>query len=325
MNTKVPHIRIYLNLTITTLLAVGLIACGGDGGGSPAAPNAPVAPATPVAITSTNAPIVASAVVSGSTTFAGTSVPSTSPLVSPAASPMLGRFNANATKQAQNILSNPQFGPTFVRTTPCLVSGSETLDVADDGSSITVTYNNCSDTVGEVFNGTIALTNITRTPTVFSATSRIDLSVAVTGRPTVRYVGTYNFSTTNTSTGSTTTITGSSFSIIIGSNVTTLSNFSFAETYTTASDLYSITSNYTLASTVLGGSVTVTTVSPIQQYGYRIYPFAGQFVVTGANNTKIRVTILGDETNIGNDVRIEIDANGDNTYEITILRDWSDL
>lgn len=328
MNKNVSNIRICVNFAISTLLTMGLVACGGgDGGGGSTAPTTPAAPTTPVAITTINAPTVASAAVSSSATIstAGGSLAGPVQTLGTVAPYMLGRINADATKQAQKFLSKPQFGAAFVDTTSCLISGTETFNAADDGTSLSITYNNCSDTAGEVVNGTLSLTNIISTATNLSATSSIDLSVADAGFPTVRLVGTYYFTTTSTSTGSTTTLAGTSFSIIDGSNVTTLANFSFTEIYTTVTDLYSTTSNYTLASTELGGSVTVMTELPIQQYGYRLYPFAGQFVVTGSNNTKIRVTIFGDETLIGNDVQIEIDANGDDFYEATILRDWSAL
>lgn len=310
-------------LAISTLLSIGLAACGG---GSSETSGPPPTSTSTVAINVTNAPTVASTAIQNPANVMGNSGLSGSPRAVNTLSPrLLGRFTLVAKSQTLRFLSTPRITPALVETTNCLISGSKTIDVATDGTSIAIFFNNCSDTTGEVVNGTMSLTNIVMSAARFSATSSVDLTVATTGNPTVRLAGSYTFATTDTSTESTATMTGSSYAITVGSNVTTLTNFSFTERYTAATDLYSSTANFTLASTELGGSVTVTTIDPIQQYGSRLYPFAGQFVVAGANNSKIRTTILGDETHTGDDVQIELDENGDGAYETMILRDWSAL
>lgn len=328
MNGSVFNFQTCAKFTLSILLSIGLVACGGGGGGggSSGTSSTPAAPTTPLAINATNAPTVASTTINSPANIITSSGFSTSPLgMNTAAARILSSYSLDAKQQILKSPSNPQFSPALVETTNCLSGGSKTIDTDLAGTSIAITFNNCSDTPGDVLNGTMLLTNVVWSATSFSASSSIDLVIASTGNPTARFVGTYNFATTDTTTESSVVMTSTSYSIIIGSNVTTISNFSFTESYTIATDLYSSTSNYTLASTELGGSVTVTTIDPMQQRGIRLYPFAGQFIVTGANNSKIRVTILGDETHAGDDVQIDLDENGDNTYERTILRDWSAL
>ena len=83
----------------------------------------------------------------------------------------------------------------------------------------------------------------------------------------------------------------------------------------------STTVNGKLISATLGSqSVTVATVTPFIQLGHEPYPASGQFVATGANGSKVRVTAQNAAR-----VLVELDADGNNVYEASVSRLWSEL
>jgi hypothetical protein len=304
--------------------STALVACGGGGGGGS---GASTPPSTPIGITAANAESVGTAALIGALGLSSSSAlvavdTSTGATVPPRT---ISRISAGAAMHARAYLGSPQSLTGVVQTFPCGISGDFTVNAADDGTSLTITFNACSDFAGEVVNGSVSMTGITGTATAFSATFSINLTYSVTGFPDANIAGSYSISFTYSGFDWTSTVSGSSFSITEGSSSTTLSSFTFSDSYVNTSQIYSTSGNYTIASTDIGGSVTVQTNTPIQQYAYRIRPFAGQITVTGTGNSRVRVTILGDETNAGNDVRFEIDENGDSAYETTIERDWSAL
>lgn len=303
-----------------------LVACGGGGGGGSGS-GAPTPPSIPIGITAANAESVGTTALMGALGLSesGTLVGVDTSIDTSVPPRTISRISAGAAKHARAFLGSPQSLAGVVQTIPCGVSGDVTVNAADDGTSITITFNACSDFAGEMINGSVSMTGITGTATAFSGTFSSNLTISVTGFSDFSLVGSYSISFTYSGFDWTSTVSGSSFSITVGSSSATLSSFIFSDSYDNATQIYSTSGNYTIASTDIGGSVTVQTNTPIQQYAYRVRPFAGQITVTGTGNSRMHVTILGDETNAGNDVRFEIDENGDSAYETTIERDWSAL
>lgn len=70
----------------------------------------------------------------------------------------------------------------------------------------------------------------------------------------------------------------------------------------------------------IGGRIIVATVQPVTQLGTDAYPSSGQLTVTGAAGTWLRVTALS-----ATQVQLELDANGDGTYEGSGVFTWSTL
>jgi hypothetical protein len=66
--------------------------------------------------------------------------------------------------------------------------------------------------------------------------------------------------------------------------------------------------------------VVVATLLPLRQLGTDTYPSSGQVVVTGASGTHLRVTALS-----GTSVQLELDANGDGTYERSGVFAWDTI
>jgi len=59
--------------------------------------------------------------------------------------------------------------------------------------------------------------------------------------------------------------------------------------------------------------------TPMDFAGSAMVPTAGQLVVTGANNTRLRLTVV----NGGTDFTLDVDSNGDGTYESTQTLNWN--
>jgi hypothetical protein len=67
-------------------------------------------------------------------------------------------------------------------------------------------------------------------------------------------------------------------------------------------------------------SVTLSTVSPFVALPDDAYPSSGQMLATGLAGSKVSLTALNATT-----VLLELDANGDGTYESSVSRAWSSL
>jgi len=62
---------------------------------------------------------------------------------------------------------------------------------------------------------------------------------------------------------------------------------------------------------------------PLSPYG--ALPQSGSAEYTGANNSRLRITVLTASSNPGPHVKIEADANGDGQYEFSLSESWSGL
>ena len=82
----------------------------------------------------------------------------------------------------------------------------------------------------------------------------------------------------------------------------------------------SVSLSGTMSAQSLGGSITISTPQALVQLSTDNYPSAGQVIVTGATGSAVRATVL-DNTQ----VRVELDANGDGTYESTATVAWTTL
>lgn len=110
--------------------------------------------------------------------------------------------------------------------------------------------------------------------------------------------------------------------------LTLSAGFSIRETHdaaavapgTNVAGLSSMQANGSITSTRLNGTLSIATVTPVQTWDANLYPHAGQVIVTGANGSRLRITAI-DAVN----VRLELDANGDGTYETVTVRRWSEI
>jgi hypothetical protein len=225
---------------------------------------------------------------------------------------------------------------------PCVVSGSATLTLDDRDNSgaasvgdvLTAVFNACSDVANETMNGTLAVTlnAITVSPSVsFAADATMTaLTITLPGHE-ARYDGGFAMSYAEPS------ATRASTRLVVGNQlVVQATTVNYSDTFTLRAGhtidstydaaalppggnqpgLTTTTANGTVASASAGGYVAVTTLAPLLQYDVDSFPRSGHLDVVGRNGS-LQLTVLP-----AGQVRVDLDANGDGTFDQTKTVDW---
>jgi len=212
---------------------------------------------------------------------------------------------------------------------PACASGSAT--VTDNGpGSVIETFSACSPEADLSLSGTITISDMIVDPGVsFSASITIDLLLKQTRFPDMTFTASNVavVETINVDVGTFTlsgkTQSGQDIFITTGTATERLSNFTLMATFNGATETDDVTFNY--ASTRIGGSVNVSTVTPCVTDATRNFPNTGALSFAGAGGSRIQVTINGDETLATPQLKIELDADGDGAFETSLDRNWANL
>ena len=335
---------------LRTLVFAGsfvLAACGG-GGGSPGTGSGGVGSGPQsVPITESNAkPVAANALDSTQNTSAtsGASIPVGVQVDAASGVPEM-QLMAEAARRAAQSFSAARLpaGIAISETDACSLGGTMTItgNVASPngigaGDTLSISMSNCSESIGGatfVMNGQMAFTVASGTigdTLPFHVVLNVTLTNLSSQSAGVTSVASGDVRldwTANSATSQTLTSTGTSLSSRRTVSGTTRTNTML--NYTQALTISGSTFSGTLAATIetdstrLGNSTvkyTVTTPTPVVWTATSRLATAGVIKVVGANNSQLVATISANGA-----VAIQVDANGDNTFETTVTTTTSEL
>jgi len=332
--------------------ALGLAGCGGGGGSGV---STPAAAAPTVTITATNQGTVTRAMVDGGQAF-GQAQPFAAPGGAAAQSigsaPLAlhtgvlqsviqrGLVAAFASRHSAGIASAMRPTATGATTDPCSLSGSitTTLNDADNGQSLsggdilTLTFNQCAESSDDAVNGVLTFTigSVTSGPggnVQFSGSLAFVQLSATNGTHLANIQGSVGVAATITSTSSQLALTVGASALTVTSSAPGYDTIVYEpgmQLIVTTTDgaltQSDVTLNGAFTASSIGGRVLVATVVPLRQLGSDADPSSGQVVVTGASGTQLRVTALS-----ATSVQLELDANGDGTYERSGVFAWDTI
>lgn len=334
--------RIALAASLAAALSTGLSACGGGGGDSGGGGVAPPL-STPLTLTPANY-----------TTAAQESLASAF-FVGQAGSLAIGAQASQGTAIAQRAIDTVlRLAPRLTARPPVAtgVTVSETLDCSnggnlratvddvnnngdlDAGESFVIVANACvegSDTLNGRLTANIVALGGSLETNVFNLTAAMTLDQfnvasaagSTTGNGQLRVA--IN-STTARSMDTTVTVTDISSTRRFGgvTSTSTLTNATVQLNIRPVGSTGFSTSTRvdgTFASTALESkSLSLATVTPFVQASTADYPSSGQATLSGASGSKVRVTAQNSST-----VLIELDGDGNGTYETSTIRTWESL
>lgn len=202
------------------------------------------------------------------------------------------------------------------------------------GDTITATFNACTDEFGDQIDGTmtIGITQVTGDLDNPPFTLGISVTFNLTfteGMDTFTVTGGFNFTLSDDGAGNITIVmSGTNFSFSGTENGVpfseSLTNFRYELSFNENTGDYTVDFSGTISSGDLGGAVTFDTTTPFQGNTTEEFdlqtPTSGVLEVSGAGGSKAILTVTGLNT-----VRIEIDEDGDGTFETTINTTWDAL
>lgn len=322
-----------IRLLAVGLGMAGLAACGGGGGGSNAAP-----PATLATITTTNAPDIAGAVMAAALEggdlggFAGLA----GPITSAPSTVLLTKVGSIPVGQAKSMLEESQIGtfqaPIDLPPVDCASSGTYSLtgNLANTGTltagdMITFDYDMCNDGL-VVIDGTMAMSITSFSGDFVSGTFSFGVTVQLTGftvtegGQSATANGDISMTLAASPTGSSSlTISSSSLDLGAAGGTHTLSDYTVEQTTDDITGAYTLDVSGSLTSSAFSGRVDFETTVVLEGVGSGL-AFVGEVVITGAQSSTIRVTILGSSM-----IRLEIDTDGDGTPDQIVDTTWDEL
>ena len=327
-----------LSILASAALLATLAACGGGGGDAPSQPGGGKG-----TITSANQDQVVRASVSAglSVSMAQNRAGGASPASVADRSHALGTVMQRAIAAAQgsrkgiaSATAHPAVSASD--TQPCGVSGTLTVTIDDhdannalsSGDVIAVSFAQCKDSATSSINGAISITLAgTPTATQFTASANFQDIAVVQDGVTSTIAGNVTVSENDTALDTLTTLsvgsgglTAATASSGYNDSVSFASGFVIQTDEATSGASTSVSLSGTLSAQSLGGSITISTPQALVQLSSDNYPSAGQVIVTGASGSAVRATVL-DKTQ----VQVDLDANGDGTYESTATVAWTSL
>lgn len=317
---------------LAVLLTSGLLlaSCGGGGGNGNGLGGGTPPPAL-ATVTSQNAPVIAGAVAREILddnfigAIAGTGLPFAS-------------AGSNAAATLLRVSSMPL--PTNVMAAqmpiePCDVAGTVDVSftVADpltlsSGDEFRFEFDACDDGSGVIVNGGLVMTVTAFEGDVVNGLFRLGMSVQLNafqmteGGETSGASGTIAFEIDTTMPLVTTlTLSTTALTTTSGGVTETVSNLSItiSEDQSMFPTAITVETSFRLSSPSIDGDVVVSTSIALQRSGEE-FPFAGEILISAANNGSIVLIVLD-----GNTVRLEIDINGDGAVDETVDTTWEDL
>ena len=330
-----------LKSVIAAFGAALLVGCGGGGGGGSDTPTVNAA-----ALSTSNQTVAAQDVAS--TAFA---VIGTTQTVIGAVSTNESAIYREAFSQLDRlpdymrdaVLNRTAIGAVVSQSYYCFYAGTYSVSVTDSdnsntvstGDSISLTFNSCREREG-TFGGNLSLRvdslSGTYGASAYSAGATMTFgSLSISGSNySASILGSVTVSGAKTGTNAYTQsidTTSLSASATYGGVTRTraLTNFNATETRVpngTYTYLSSNTINGTLTSSGFTGtqSVSFSTPTTFVRRGTDAYPYTGRLLITGANNSALRLTAVSNLQ-----VQQDLDANGDGAYEGTSTVNWNTL